>query len=498
MSVFFPLAQDFTEKDHAAVLLRLRQLAQTVFPDFAADETRDVDEMLLELFAHIVDKVLFYQDNQAREARWSTARLLSSILSMAGLVGYRASSAAPASVDVVFTLAAPAAADVPIPNGFIVRTLDASAPVLFQLVSGTPNITIPAGQTSVVGTVEHSTSVREVFASTGLVNQDFQLGQVDYLDGKTTVTAGNGVYTEVADLLRSGPNDRHYTVRLDRFGRGRVRFGNGVLGAVPTGDVTIDYRTGGGVAGNVPENTIRRADAPAFDVHGAQVSIAVSNPTASSGGRARPTKEQLRDAIPAFVRATTRSVCDGDHEAHVLELPQVARVLVLTADDDPTVPENSATVLVVPAGGGYPSSELKALVLQQLTVVYPPTTTFRVYVGDPDYRTVDVDAVVFFSPGRRTSAVAAIRTALTAFFAPLDAKGVANGRVDFGGNTSGVLAWSDVFNVIRDTPGVLRVDPGAFGLLLAGERKDLVLLAREFPQLGNVRITDGATGEVLG
>jgi hypothetical protein len=52
-----------------------------------------------------------------------------------------------------------------------------------------------------------------------------------------------------------------------------------------------------------------------------------------------------------------------------------------------------------------------------------------------------------------------------------------------------------VFDVIRDTSGVRKIEPSE--LLLNGINDDVPIGVREFPSLGNVRIIDGDTGNPI-
>ena len=68
---------------------------------------------------------------------------------------------------------------------------------------------------------------------------------------------------------------------------------------------------------------------------------------------------------------------------------------------------------------------------------------------------------------------------------------------DAEGNFAGEIAWSDVFNVIRDTHGVRKMGDARLDLTLNGLPSDVKLTVREFPVLGAVKLVDGDTGELL-
>lgn len=203
----------------------------------------------------------------------------------------------------------------------------------------------------------------------------------------------------------------------------------------------------------------------------------------------------------------TRTVSREDYEINARRVAGVARALMLTSDQDPGIEENSGSLYVVPSGGGVPTIALKAAVMEMVTITYPNTLTFTVTVEDPIYLVVNIEAMVWFASGANKSATRdAIEAALVAVFAidDVETDPASEIVIDFGynlrdedGNPSGSIVWSDIFNVIRDTAGVRKVDAGSTGLLLNGVRDDLAILPRQFPILGTVTIRDGSTGLVV-
>jgi len=144
-------------------------------------------------------------------------------------------------------------------------------------------------------------------------------------------------------------------------------------------------------------------------------------------------------------------------------------------------------------------------VLRQVTEVYPCTLTFQVSVQDPVYRVIDVAARLFLRQGFAGSDVSdRVRANLASYFRVSEQDGTPNPLVDFGfnikdaeGNAVGEIAWSDLFNVIRDTPGVRKMGDARLDLTLNGLPADVKLNVREFPVLGTVTLRNGDTGELL-
>ena len=493
---------DYTDKDFDALRVRLFKLIRSAFPEWTDQSVINFGNILVELFAHVGDVVTFYQDAQALESRLTLATQRKNLLGLCKLIGFTPSGPGAATVDVTLSIDAPVAGDVPFPAGTVVSTADVTTPVRFQLLA---LATIPAGSTSVTASVENSEDAQDTFSSTGLASQEYALGATPYLDGSAAVVAADGAYVERTNFLSSTATDKHFTIVVDQNDRARVRFGNGVNGAIPTGNIVVQYKTGGGANGNVEAAAVKRIDGSFTDTHGNPVQVSVTNAVKAAGGRARMTNNAIKQRAPASVRAPVNSIAREDFVINAMRLPAVARALMLTSNQDLTVPENTGHLYVIPTGGGYPSAALKAAVKVQVTETYPSPLTFVVETLDPVYRQVDIGATIYRSQGFTGAAVkAAVQSALATYFAVLNTDGTINDKIDFGGNivnaagaVDPTLAWSDIENVVRDTLGVRKVDAGPLGFLLNGLRSDVTLAPAEFPTLGVLTLIDGDTGLVI-
>ena len=424
---------DYTDKDFDSIKLRLQNLIRSVFPEWTDYNVASFGNILVELFSFVLDVVLFYQDNQALNSRITTATQRRALLGLVKLIGYEPSTASAATVDETFTLAVVPTNDVLFPAGTVVLTEEVTDPIRYQLLE---DLTIAAGTNPPTATAscENSESRSETFVSNGLGNQEFILGQVPYIDASAAVSAGNGAYAEVDNFLESTAVDLHYTIAVDQNDRASMRFGNGVNGAVPVGNISADYKTGGGAAGRVDGGKLKKIEGAFSDVLGGAVQVSVTNALASSGGDDRESLAQIKINAPASIRVINRTVALEDFEIHALEVDGVSRALMLTADQDAGVAENSGLLFVIPTGGGVPSTALKAAVLEQVTVTKPSTLTFSVTVQDPVYNVVDINCRVAILNGYVPASVAAdIRAGLAEFFAVENSDGTPNTNVDFGG-----------------------------------------------------------------
>jgi hypothetical protein len=497
-----PDSLDYTDRDFDSLLARLRNLISSVFPTWTDAQVANFGNILVELYAFVGDVLTFYQDNQAGESRIDTARQRKNLIALAKLINYEPRSAGAASVDESFTLSAVMAGTVTLPRGTKVLTREVTAPIKYQLLA---DLVFSPGETTKTESVENSEFQSTNFASTGVADQEFILPVPPYLDGSAVVSdAVSAGWAEVDNFLDSDSTDDHYTVVVDENDRAHVRFGTGVTGRIPSGTVAVDYKSGGGMGGRVEQGKLERLEGSFTDSFGTSVSIAVTNPAASSGGDDRESEAQIALNAPASLRLLVRAVAREDYELGALKVTGVARVLMLTSGETTAIGENQGILFVVPVGGGQPSELLLTTVLAQFlpTGPYPKTVTFQLGAQGPAYKVVDVSTVVFFRAGTSpATGKASVVAALTAFFAIQLDDGSPNPEINFGyyfqdedGAPTGDLAWSDLFNVVRDTQGIRKVDEGGNGLLLNGVRSDVAIEMQEFPQLGTVTVIDGSTG----
>ncbi len=493
---------DYTDRDFDSLRTRLISLLKSVFPDWTDFDVASFGNILLEMYAFVGDVLSFYQDSLARESRLATATQRKNVIALARMLGYKLHGAQAATAQVEFTLRQPPVADVIIPAKTIVRTREVTEPIRFQLLQ---DVCLRAGQNPAIahGLAEHSQTHTKLYDSHGFAEVEILLDHIPYLDNSVVVSTAYGDYEEVDSFLDSGPNDRHFLVLVDDNDRATLRFGNGINGAIPNGTVQITYKTGGGANGNLDANRLVVLEGAISDEFGNPVQVSVSNLEPASGGTNRQSISSAKLLAPESLRTLTRTVTREDFEINARRLPSVARALMLTANEDSTIEENSGILFIIPQGGGLPTPALKNAVLQQVTEVYPCTLTFQVSVQNPVYKAIDIEARVYLQHGYNPVAVRDnIRNNLMHMFRISEQDGTPNSSIDFGfnikdagGNPAGEVALSDVFNVIRDTQGVRKIGDRHGDLLLNGLPADVKLGIKEFPILGaSMAFINGDTG----
>lgn len=516
MGNMLPAPVSYDDTDFDSLDKRLVKLCASVFPDLDLNDVAELARMLLDEGAHVGDVLMFYLRKAGREARITTATQRKSLLGLVKLIGYTPRGTTAAQVTETFTLAAPAAANVVFPAGTIVKTPSITTPARFRLLA---DLTILTGQSVGSGTVEHSAAAQDAFDSAGTANQQFLLSRTPYLDDSAVVVAANGAYSKVSNFLASQADDLHYVTVVDQLDRATIRFGDGILGAIPAGTITVDYKTGGGSSGQLIPGALSQLEGSFADANGTPVRVTVTNAEKTSGGLDRQSNASIQLLAPESLRVLTRVIAREDYEIAAKQVAGVSRALMLTRNESTSITENHGILFVVPTGGGVPSQSLLDAVAAQWgsSGPYKKANTFQIAVQVPNYLVVDVVSTLWLRKGLdsadgRAKTGAAIRAELANFFAidvpdlntdgtPNPLAGTPNPLIDFGyytqdddGNPTEVLSWSDVFNTIRDTTGVLKLDPGGTGLTLNGKAEDPPILAWQFPVLGTVTLIDAKSG----
>lgn len=506
-----PLSLDYTDKDFASLRLRLFALISSVFPQWTDENVANFGNILLELFCFTGDVLTFYQDNQAREARLATATQRKNVVALAQMLGYAPRSAQAATALETFTLLTPATGQVTLPAGTVVLTANVTAPLPFQTLTDVvfaPGS--PAGATQ-TATVENSTNVVDTFTSNGQPNQTFALTQTPFIDGSVSVVATDGTYAQgTASQWIAGGGLRIFLVQVDQKNRATLVFGNGVNGAIPSGNLTVSYKVGGGAAGSVTANTINRLQGTFTDALGNPVNLSATNLSNATPGVDRDTIAQIKLLAPVVGRVNQRSVGKDDFETNALRVSGVARALLTTSNEDPAVEENTGVLYVVPVGGGNASAALLTVLNAQFGItpsstIAPnaPTTTFRLSVTTAVYFAINVFVRAFAAKGVAKAQMALnLRTALATYFQVSLPDGTPNPNIDFGANlgdlpNTGLFPLAPLFAALEQTAGVRKLGGAPSDFLLNGGHGDVSIAPRQFPVLGTVTIVDGDTGASL-
>ena len=357
--------------------------------------------------------------------------------------------------------------------------------------------TVSAVQCNTIENCKFSNTIENCkFSSSGLPGFHFDL-QHTPVTAITLMVQGEewaDVWDKVEDFDSSKPGDADYTVDSNV---GRVRFGDGINGKIPPAgedNITISYRSGGGVRGNVEPHAINRV----LDELGGVVTV--ENKKAASGGEKAESLEEAKIRARKDLRESYRAVTSEDYENLAMKTPgiRVARAKAIPGYHPSQKSEfpGIVTVIVVPESlydEPIPSTGFLKTVYRHLDKHRLLTT--EVFVMPPEYVGVSVAATVHIKPKSDSDRVRRdVEKELRDFLHPI------NGGVDRKGWLFGRPVYrSEIYEIIDGVEGVDYVT----GLKLKREGTDqsgdipippnsLVFHTIEFPS-GIITIKTGAS-----
>ena len=259
---------------------------------------------------------------------------------------------------------------------------------------------------------------------------------------------------EVAGFLTSDKQSRHYT--LDHTG-GLITFGDGQYGMIPLSglnNLSADYRSGGGAAGNLPAGAVSQVKSALPGV------TSVLNPVAADGGADTEAPPAVLSRGPQTLRNRGCAMSAGDMEWLAMEADGtcVARAKCLpNVNSDLEFEPGWVTLLIVPKGTDpklVPGSEMvrqiESYLVDRAFVGLAQETPARINVIGAGYIEVTVVAeVVPSNPDEAQSVKENVLNTLNAFFHPLTGGSQGTGW-EFG---RGVYA-SEVSKLVQSLAGV--------------------------------------------
>ncbi len=193
----------------------------------------------------------------------------------------------------------------------------------------------------------------------------------------------------------SGPNDRHYV--LDQA-TGRLFFGDGKNGMIPPAGAAINarlFKSGGGLAGNLPPNSITQM---LGSIGGVQ---SVTNPRAAEGGADGETMNAYSVRAPQSIRHRGRAITPPDYEtlAHEASAGVAIARAISGRDAAGMTRPGWITIVILPQSQEdrpTPSFGLREEIRLYLETRAPAdiATLHQIEVTGPQYLPIDVDATL--------------------------------------------------------------------------------------------------------
>lgn len=460
------IAKDFSSTvdaliNFATVNYGANTSANRLWTNFNADS---FSRNWLEILAYVSDLFFFYFDQQATESYLQTARVRSSVELIAKQFGFTPGSATSSSGVATITTTGSGT----IPRGFKVAASNGS-----QFYTTASTVVISAGPVNIP--VLQGIIVSETFGAQGLQAEEIDLKgpnvirdlkNISPADISPIVTVNGNSYTLVDSFIRNNGTDtpaifdslgnviggggRVYTLSQRPDGTPFVTFGDGIFGRkLQAGEtVLVTYRTGGGSAGNIAEQSLNTL------VDSLPFVASVTNNAAFSGGADEQSIDQLRQLIPASLRTLDRAVAEQDY-ADILEA-NFTEVFAASAEANLTQPGIDLNIYVVPQGSGITKITDNVVLKNKLAAFIDRrkmvTTQFQIL--DAYGVAVLVGLEVFISATTsKTTVTEAIQTALEDFFS-LTTGGVSESGIQFAEH----ILLKDITNIVEAVAGVERFE----------------------------------------
>ena len=367
---------DYITKDYEGFRKLMIDLIPSKAPEWTDTSQSDLGIVILELLAHGLDILSYYQDKEFNEAFLRTARTRKAIIQHCRGLGYELKQQVPSRYKLTIKKSEEYLEDeIIIPYGTKIGTdPNLGSPVIFETDD---DLVIGAGETVGYVEVTHGETVAKDVLGVGddSENQKFKLSNPDVLiDTLTVITylrvndggniqIGSSQWTRVKDFLSSTPEDRHFIVETDEFNNTYIQFGNGRSGMTVPSDYNVQcsYRVGGGFIGNVGLNTINTF--LTMDVPGI---ISISNAEeALQLGEDSEEIEHARMSAPKLYRTQKRAITAQDFEDLASTYDGIAKAKVVESFNQ----QNEVFIYVAPKGFKPLQEELKTGLLNYLNEV---------------------------------------------------------------------------------------------------------------------------------
>lgn len=264
---------DYSTRDYEGFREDLIAMLKEKMPEYTDFSQSDAGIVILELLAHGLDLLSYYNDVVANEVFLPTARERESVIKRAGAMGYTLGNATSAKFNQVFEII-PQTEEYVIPMGTRVSTKgdEIEPDVIYELDE---DLIIPEGKTGLetdedgeylytVTISQGETIATEILGSSNdLPDQKFKTGYKPVLEESLKVYVNEGAgsfrWDRVSGFLSSDQQSRHFTFSVNEQDESTIQFGNGLSGRIPTSfinGISATYKIGGGSTGNVAPMTI--------------------------------------------------------------------------------------------------------------------------------------------------------------------------------------------------------------------------------------------------
>jgi len=475
----------------------LRSIKSTVFPEWTDDSTVNIGNFILDSQAMAKDGLNFYIEKAYQESS-IRAKTRRGIKNIANFNGYteRLPYAATCSVSLNATIVP--AEILTVEKGTVLKTLTKNSKsfqtandIMFD--SLTPTISVDC---------EYSVITQDTFTAYGRIWENFILLRKPFLE-IILVTVDGNTFTRVDNFSESSASDEHFLINIDDEQRAILIFGNGTRAKRANGNVVVDYKYTALDDGYIEENSLKKIEGSFQDTLGNPVTVTINSNTESTHSRLYETVNEIR--LASINTGTTKqsATARSEFESIAYSIGGVARALMLSADSITEAGENRGSLFIVPVGGGIASDVL----LNQVETEFDTVKTsigFGLSVVSATYKTIEIDVMLYFKDiagMTATQKANKVYDDLVEYFDPLLSNGEKNTRIDFGFyfkdqsiSKKSEIPLSTIFDIVRDSEYVQKVDMQPSGFFVNGSHSDVAIELKDFPYFKRLKIVDGDTG----
>lgn len=286
---------------------------QNKYPDDFNDLiATNMGNAIVDQLAFAMQALTFTVNRKASEYFFETARLNKSITKLSRMLGYPIRPASPAQVTATINFPeAPYSFPVTIPIGF---KFQGPGDVIYEYRGLNPLVLL-VGQTSLTTTLVEGQTRTQIFKSTGLPNQQFNLVGIpsdQYLYSSGMSLTVDGVTWDRIDIIKYQGSNTYEVLFTDA--PPKLRFGDGIAGNVPleNAEIFIKFVYGRGRAGAIGTNQI---DGPVetLSINGNEILMEVTNDVSLVGENPEDIRS-VKAFASAFFRTQNAAVIKEDYD----------------------------------------------------------------------------------------------------------------------------------------------------------------------------------------
>jgi len=329
-------------------------------------------------------------------------------------------------------------------------------------------VVLPAGVQQQLVYFYEGRSHQDVFISTGAAKQVYKISRYPVIEGSIAVSVSPKPYnivtaqdittsriTQVESLV-TPLNEMVFRMEVTQLNEVVLYFATDQFGLVPPRGwyVYVDYRVGGGSAGNISVGAIDKR-VTVYDELNNQINLTIQNPSSKGiHGENEESLEIVRERAPARTRSVEHYTTRPDYyDLLVQKMPTlISAIFVLDYHTDRrlnngvarTVPQNGVYLWVLPTTGELLTAEERQIVetfLEDLNMI-----AIEHYLFDAQFNDWDLNAVIYYNKQLdRTALEENIRRALLSEYGQEDYDGAPTKALKF----QRVIRYSYISSMIQ-------------------------------------------------